>query len=679
MRRPAPALIAAAVFALAAVLAAGVAFLAVAAVEQRSAAAVRSRLLADGITWATVSTDGLRLTLTGTAPTESARFRAFSLAGSVVATGRVHDGLAVPPVSAIEPPRFSVEILRNDDGISLIGLVPGAQGRVELATRIAALTPGVAIGDMLESAAFPAPEGWQAALDFGLEALTLLPRAKISIAADRVAITAISGSTAEQRGLESALAARAPKGLTVAIAISAPRPVLTPFTLRFVLDGDGARFDACSADSDAARDRIIAAAVAAGADGKIACTIGLGVPSPSWADAASVGIAALAKLGGGSLTFADADITLLAAADTPQATFDRVVGELQAALPPVFSLAATLPPKPVASAQGPAEFTATLAADGQVQLRGRLTDPLLRNAVDSYARARFGASRVYTATRLDPELPVGWPVRVLAGLESLGELVSGDLLVRADTVEISGVTGSLDARARITQVLSGKLGQGQTFKVSVRYDEALDPLAALPTPAECMADISATLTRQKITFAPGSTEIAAAAGGTLDALAKILIDCPDLKLEIAGHTDAQGSSEGNRALSQARAEAVLMALQGRRVPVTGLTAAGYGEDRPLADNGSDAGREANRRIEFTRLFDAVQNPAAGAFAAAGLPPVPPGTPDPGSAAPALRPPAKPDNPEPEAGAGGPDFAADTSPSLAPAAVTLRPRPRPETR
>jgi len=677
--RLSPALIAAAAFALAAVLALGVAVLAVTAVEQRSAAAVRSRLLADGITWVSVSPDGLRLDLSGTAPTEAARFRAVALAGSVVAAGRVQDGLDVTPVSAIEPPRFSVEILRNEDGISLIGLVPGAEGGAELATRISALMPDVVIGDMLESAPFPAPERWESALSFGLEALTLLARAKISIAADRVAITAIAGSIAEKRGLESALAARTPKGLTVAIAISAPRPVLTPFTLRFVLDGDGARFDACSADSDAARDRIIAAAVAAGAEGKIACTIGLGVPSPSWAEAASVGIAALAELGGGSLTFADADISLLAAADTPQDRFDRVVGELHAALPPVFSLAATQPPKPVASILGPAEFTASLAANGQVQLRGRLTDPLLRNAVDSYARARFGASRVYTATRLDPELPVGWPVRVLAGLESLGELVSGDLLVRADTVEISGVTGSLDARARITQVLSGKLGQGQTFKVSVRYDEALDPLAALPTPEECMADISATLTRQKITFAPGSTEIAAAAGGTLDALAKTLIDCPDLRLEIAGHTDAQGSSEGNRALSQARAEAVLMALQGRRAPVAGLTAVGYGEERPLADNDSDAGREANRRIEFTRRFDAAQDPAAGAAAAAGLLPAPAAALPPSGDAPEALPPIAPDNPDPDAAGAVLDFPDESSPSLAPTANTQRPHPRPQTR
>ncbi|MGB8813003.1 MAG: OmpA family protein, partial [Paracoccaceae bacterium] len=598
-------MIAAGAFAGAALLALLAAWWAAAVIETRSDAAVTSKLLTEGITWASVQADGLQVRLQGTAPNEAARFRVVNMAASIVESSRVRDELEVTPVRAIEAPRFSVEMLRNDEGISLIGLLPtaaeGADVKTALADEAAALAAGLEISDMLETAAFPAPEGWDAALAYGLEALKMLPRSKISVAADRVSITAISDSEAEKRRLESDLASRKPEGLAVTINISAPRPVLTPFTLRFVKDAEGARFDACSADTERARIRILAAAVAAGAEGKTTCTIGLGVPTPKWSEAAEAGIRAVSELGAGSITFSDADVTLLADVATPQATFDKVVGELQTALPPVFSLKSTLPPKPTSQQQGPAEFTATLAEDGQVQLRGRLTDDLLRAAVDSYAKAQFGAAKVYIATRIDAELPDGWPIRVLAGLESLAELHHGNLVVRADTVEISGVTGSLNARARIAQVLSDKLGQGKSFKVSVSYDEKLDPLAALPTPEECVDDINAALAKQKITFAPGSTEIAPAANATLDALAAILGQCPDLKMEIGGHTDAQGSTEGNRALSQARAEAVLLSLQGRRAPVGGLTAVGYGEDQPIADNTAEAGREANRRIEFKRI------------------------------------------------------------------------------
>jgi OOP family OmpA-OmpF porin len=162
-------------------------------------------------------------------------------------------------------------------------------------------------------------------------------------------------------------------------------------------------------------------------------------------------------------------------------------------------------------------------------------------------------------------------------------------------VTLSGVTGSQSAQARITQLLSGKLGQGQTFTVNVRYDEELDPLAALPTPEECLADMDAVVARQKITFTPGSAEIAAAAQSALGALADVLADCPDLPVEIGGHTDSQGSEGGNQALSQARAEAVLIALQGRGVDTGAMTAKGYGEAQPIADNATDTGREANRR------------------------------------------------------------------------------------
>ncbi|WP_394351560.1 OmpA family protein [Paragemmobacter ruber] len=577
-----------------------IAMTAAAVIERRSLKAVNYALGNEGITWVEASADGMLVILSGTAPNEAARFRAVNIAGTVIDSGRVRDELQVTPATSIEAPRFSIEMLRNDDGIQLIGLLPEGEAEATLTAAAEELSRGIAVADMLETAAYAPPESWQAAFDFGLAALRLLPRSKISVAADAVAVTAIATSEAEKRTLESELARLRPEGLALSIDISAPRPVITPFTLRFVKDAQGARFDACSADTDAARTRILAAATAAGLEGKASCTVGLGVPSPRWAEAAEAAIRAIAAMGQGTVTFSDADISLVAAEGTEQAAFDRALGELEAALPQAFSLDATLP-RPDAAAAGPAEFTATLNPEGRVEMRGRLTDELQRAAVDSLAKAAFGAGRVYNATRLDAELPDGWPVRVLAGLEALAELDEGNLLVREDTVEVSGVTGSLSASDRVSQILSGKLGQGQQFKVSVRYDEERDPLAALPTPQECLATVNGLLAGQKITFPPGSAEIDAQTGQLMTRIADTLNECAVMPLEIAGHTDSQGSEEGNRALSQARAEAVLLALQGRRVEVGQMRAVGYGESRPIADNDTEQGREANRRIEFTLI------------------------------------------------------------------------------
>lgn len=618
-------------------------------IESRTETVISASLTDAGMDWVTVETDGMQVHLTGTAPTEALRFRAINLVGTLVDSSRVRDLLDVTPTTALAAPRFSVEMLRNDDGIQLIGLLPetpesGGIDETALVDAAAALTPGIEVDNLLEAAAWPAPETWNHALEFGVQALRMLRRSKVSVAADRVSVTAIADSDEEKRRLEADLRAAKPEGVDLRMDISAPRPVLTPFTLRFIKDAEGARFDACSADTVRAQRAILAAAETAGLPPGGSCVIGLGVPSPRWAEAVAAGIAAVAQLGNASLTFSDADVTLVAGETVAQAEFDRLVGELRAALPPAFSLDASLPK--VETAAGPAEFTAALAEDGRVELRGRLTDEAQQAAVDAFARAAFGASRVYVATRLDPDLPDGWPIRVLAGLEALSQLTSGNVIVRADLVEITGISGSTQARARITQILSGKLGQGQTFRVNVTYDEDLDPLAALPTPQECASEVATVMAGKKITFTPGSAEIAAEALPLITALAEVLEDCPGLKMEIAGHTDAQGSETGNKALSQARAEAVLVALQGRRVDVSGMTAVGYGEAIPIADNGSEEGREANRRIEFV----------------------------PGDAAPA------PDDgtveAQPAKASGAPDFSNDTSPSVAPTEKTRRPKPRP---
>ncbi len=616
-------------------------------VERLSERAVKSHLLTEGIDFVSAEGDGLRVLLHGTAPNEAARYRAINLAGAIVDASRIRDEMEVTPARAIEAPRFSLEILRNDDGIQMIGLLPEGDTKEALLAEVGALQPGTELQDMLETAAYEAPATWGPALDFARKALALLPRSKITLDAQSVTITAIAASDAEKRNFETNLGTGQPEGVRVSFDISAPRPVITPFTLRFVMDAQGPRFDACAADTERARLRIVAAATAAGLVGRQNCVIGLGVPSPSWGEAAEAGINAVAALKDANITFKDADVSLQAAATVSQADFDRVVGDLEATLPEVFSLKATLE-KAENAAQGPAEFTAVLAPEtGRVELRGRLTDELQRNAVDSFAKAAFGTANVYQATRLDADLPDGWPIRVLAGLQALSELEHGTLLVRADTVEISGVSASQSARARVTQVLSDKLGQGKTYKVNVTYDAALDPVAALPSPQECIEDVAAVLGKGKITFTPGSAEIDGSANAIMEALAKTLSKCEGIAIEIAGHTDAQGSEEGNRALSQARAEAVLLSLQGRQVDVSGMVAKGYGESVPIADNGSDAGREANRRIEFT-LIGSVK---------AATTPVTSGVTDDGtSAEPAI---------------------ADSSPSVAPTEKTAPPKRRPE--
>lgn len=602
-----PTLIAAGSFVLAAVLAIFVAgFLAV-AMERRSVETITDALHTGGMNWAEISANGLQVYLDGTAPSEAAAFRAVSRAGTIIDADRLVNRVEIRRRDATAPPRFSVDVLRTARGLQVIGLVPTATGLDPINEAIAAIENVGEVTNLVEIADFPVPPTWVDALDYGLRALRELPRSKITVYADRVEVQAISESDDQRARFLATLERGQPEGIAIVLDISAPRPVITPFTLRFTIDPDGARFETCAADTLAARDRIIAAAAAAGAEGVLTCTIGLGVPSPQWGDAVVTAIEALAQLGQGTVAFSDADVTLVAAEGTGQDDFDRIIGELSAALPDVFSLDGVLPAPPVeaaAASAGPARLIATLNEDGTLRLRGRLPEGPVGRSVEAYARALFGAARTDIATRTVADLPEGWSIRAMAGLQALSRVSEGTMTLEPETLRLDGRTGDAAVASEITRFLAGELGQAAAFDVAVRYDEALDPVAALPTPEQCVERIQEIQAEGKITFDPGSVEINESAGEVLDRIAEVLPDCQHVRMEISGHTDSQGREEMNLNLSQSRADAVLNGLLAREVLVSNLVAQGYGESQPLASNETEEGREQNRRIEFRLLVDA---------------------------------------------------------------------------
>jgi OOP family OmpA-OmpF porin len=84
----------------------------------------------------------------------------------------------------------------------------------------------------------------------------------------------------------------------------------------------------------------------------------------------------------------------------------------------------------------------------------------------------------------------------------------------------------------------------------------------------------------------------------LDHAAEILMENPSVNVEIQGHTDNIGSESYNLSLSEKRAAVVKDYLVSKGINTDRLTAAGYGEARPLSDNTTSAGRAKNRRVEF---------------------------------------------------------------------------------
>jgi OmpA-OmpF porin, OOP family len=120
-----------------------------------------------------------------------------------------------------------------------------------------------------------------------------------------------------------------------------------------------------------------------------------------------------------------------------------------------------------------------------------------------------------------------------------------------------------------------------------------------------MADALATkgfINLYGIYFDTDKTEIKPESTAALDEVASLLKIDRSLKLEISGHTDNVGNKDHNAKLSEARAQAVMKALVTKYgIDAKRLTAKGYGDTKPVANNSAEDGRAKNRRVELRKL------------------------------------------------------------------------------
>ncbi len=111
-------------------------------------------------------------------------------------------------------------------------------------------------------------------------------------------------------------------------------------------------------------------------------------------------------------------------------------------------------------------------------------------------------------------------------------------------------------------------------------------------------EVNAAIVLQNIFFDVNKSDLKPASQVELDKVVQLLKDNPGLRIEISGHTDNQGKPADNLLLSRNRAQAVVDYLTSKGIAATRLTAKGYGETQPVADNGTEEGRMLNRRTEM---------------------------------------------------------------------------------
>ena len=555
------------------------------------------------LSWLEVSTDGTRVIVSGFAPDEANRFIATSKISSIINSERIIDQIIVKKQITPSTIEYVLEILRDDNHISVIGFVPTNLQSKKLIAKLKVIAKDLEVRNLLEVSSFPITDAWKKTLDYAIASVELLPNSKISIAKEEIWISALSESIDDKIRIENQLTSLDPGFFKLHLDIQSPRPLIQPFSLRFTMDESGASLDKCSASDEYSKIVILSAMIKLGVDKESNCEIGIGVPAESWMDAVIIAATYVKEFEIASLTFENHNVSLVVSGNTGNDKFENIIDKLKKALPNEFQVAATLQPVLTKEIDNTNTFTVIKSLDGVVELKGFLNDHTAEIAVRSYASSIFGSININDSLRLSDKLPQNWPIQVLTGLEVVGLLDHGSLIIEPNTILLEGKSANPEIKSIVSEILSKKLGNDILYTLKLEYDEQLVPKPIGPDAKKCVLDINNVIETLGIEFAPGEIVLQKSSNDTLKNMADIMQTCYMVPMEIGGHTDSQGRKSLNLSISQARAEAVMDSLLSYDILTGNLIAKGYGESTPIADNKTSEGRNKNRRIEFTLIMN----------------------------------------------------------------------------
>jgi OOP family OmpA-OmpF porin len=189
--------------------------------------------------------------------------------------------------------------------------------------------------------------------------------------------------------------------------------------------------------------------------------------------------------------------------------------------------------------------------------------------------------------KLGAGAPKNWYPLIETSLQGLLKLQRGYIEITNQSFYFSGQTPYSSKRDNITQSLN-KYSQ---------YQKKIHIIAADEKNKTCQTKFKHLLTRS-IKFNSGKASIDKSSHPLLTQLANTAALCSHLNISIEGHTDHRGQTIDNKKLSLQRAQAVVNWLFQQGIAEHQLSAIGHGAQQPIADNSTEEGRAANRRIEF---------------------------------------------------------------------------------
>ena len=224
-----------------------------------------------------------------------------------------------------------------------------------------------------------------------------------------------------------------------------------------------------------------------------------------------------------------------------------------------------------------------------------------RSATQNFEDARIATLRKQAAERDQANKDA----KVAAQLDAANSQAAADAsaaqAAQADAARARAEAEAADARAKAAE--AQHQAQSSEADASATREKLRAQLNSVLATSESARGLIVNMSdvlfdTAKYTLKPG-TQV------SLAKVATILQLYPGLKVQVEGYTDSVGGDEYNQKLSENRANAVQTFLVSQGVPTTNITAVGYGEAKPVADNGTAAGRAQNRRVNLVVSGDAI--------------------------------------------------------------------------
>lgn len=541
------------------------------------------QLAAEGRSWARVaSIDGRDVTLTGTAPDPDQRLLAVASADRVFGVRVVADATTVLPLA--NPYVFGFE--RSGAMVKLTGAVPGETARADLLARAAAALPGVKIVDET-TLARGAPAEWSSRTDFAMARLAGLKAGVFECSGDGCSIGGDPLDYATWEAIERSLATDLPKGVTI-VSDTLKIPAPPRWTFKATLEAGRLVLDGFLPDA-AARAHVLDVAGKAFPSGVVDRTRLAPGAVPGTPAAIDFSLDALASLTEGGAEIAPAGYTILGRPkDWP--TYAALEKTLKSGVPGGLPLVSDglVAPVPVPYRLGIA------ASGGRATIDGFVPDDGAKNRLLTALKSRFAS--VEDRLMVAPGAPTGFVDTVVSLLPSLSRFADFGFDLSGGAVEVKGSAATAALGGQILDKIRALLPKGFTLGAGTA-------VTALPPPpqvdaATCQTVLGKVQSGEKILFDTGKASLREEGVRVLDALVAASLQCLSAHVTVEGHTDDQGEPEANMALSEARARAVVDYLVAGGIAADRLSAVGWGEANPIAENTTAEGRQMNRRIEF---------------------------------------------------------------------------------